>query len=60
MLEYAKSRKDWREVKGQIIRILATIPGHLFKTIPKGNTGWSIVPLTEKKPLPDDLKKLFD
>jgi Protein of unknown function (DUF3703) len=59
MLEYSLNRKDWQEVCGQLIRILATIPGHLFNRIPIGNIGWSTVPLSAKLPLPDDLKNMF-
>ena len=59
MLEYAWSRKDGKEIYGQIIRGLATVPGHLFGKLPRGNTGWSSVPLTKELPVPSDLKHLL-
>ena len=31
IFEYSLKRKDWKEVFGQIKRILATIPGVLYK-----------------------------
>jgi hypothetical protein len=43
MLNFAIRRSDVREVLGQIMRILATIPGYLFGWIPVGNTGGSNV-----------------
>lgn len=60
MFEYAWSKKDWKECFGQIIRMIATIPGHVFKRLPAGNTGWSDVPLRKRNPIPADLQKLFD
>lgn len=60
MFEYSWGRKDRKEVFGQIIRIFATIPGHLFQRLPIGNTGWSNIPLTKKMPLPKDLEKLIN
>ena len=60
MFEYARTRKDWKEVGGQILRIVVTVPGHLLKRLPIGNTGWSNVHLMEKMPLPKDFSHLFD
>lgn len=59
MFEYSWSRSDWKEICPQIIRMAATIPGHMFKKLPKGNTGWSSVGLTQEIALPEDFKKLF-
>lgn len=59
MLEYSWKIKDWIEVWGQVIRLMASIPGHLFKGLPRGNTGWSNIPLRESMPLPKDLEKIF-
>lgn len=59
MYRYAWNRKDHKELAGQLLRLLVTIPGHIIGRIPWGNTGWSNVPLTKKLPIPEDLKNLF-
>lgn len=60
MLEYSLHKKDRKEAVGQLIRIIVVVPSHIFKKIPKGNTGWSNVGLMESLPLPKDLSNLFD
>lgn len=59
MLVYAWKKKDLKELSGQLLRLVVTIPGHMIGRIPWGNTGWSTVPLTKKLPIPEDLKNLF-
>jgi hypothetical protein len=59
MFEYAWRRKDYKEVRGQFLRLVVTIPGHFFKKLPTGNIGWSTIGLRETKPVPEDLKRLF-
>jgi Protein of unknown function (DUF3703) len=56
MLSFAIQQSDVREVLGQIIRILATIPGYLFGWIPVGNTGRSNVSALKPMAIPEDLK----
>jgi hypothetical protein len=56
MLEYAWDNKNYKEIFGQIIRLVATIPGHLFKKLPTGNVGWSTVGIFQKMAVPEDLK----
>ncbi len=56
MLLYALKTHDLKEVFGQIIRLLVTIPGHILGKVPQGNIGWSTVGLTEKMEVPEDLK----
>lgn len=58
MLRYAIAKADFKEVSGQILRILVTLPGHLLGKVPAGNIGWSTVRLTEKMPVPEDLKEI--
>lgn len=60
MYKYACSRKDYKEVKGQVLRMIVTIPGHILKKIPSGNIGWTTIGLTETRPIPHDLVKLFE
>ena len=55
MLKVAIRRWDWREIRGQITRIIAVIPGYLFGWVPKGNTGGADVSATKPMPIPSDL-----
>lgn len=57
MFSYACKKRDFPEVAGQILRLIVTIPGHLFGKVPQGNIGWSTVKLTVSMPIPEDLKK---
>lgn len=59
MLRFAWSRRDAREVRGQVVRLLATIPGHLFGWLPIGNTGGADVSALKPMPVPDDLQRYF-
>ncbi len=59
MFEYSWKRKDFSEIRGQLLRMFAVIPGHLFNRLPVGNIGWSSVGLTKKMPLPKDLSDYF-
>ena len=59
MLGYALRNKDTPEVRGQMIRLLVILPGHLIGRVPKGNIGWSSVGLTQEMPIPDDFKHLL-
>lgn len=59
MFEYSWERKDRKEVWAQIVRMVATIPGHIFQMLPKGNTGWSSVGLREELPLPKEFADYF-
>lgn len=59
MLSYGFARRDIREVLGQIIRLLATTPGHLINRLPKGNIGFASVGMLEEMEIPEDLKIYF-
>jgi arylesterase / paraoxonase len=59
MLRFALSGKDGREVRGQILRLVATIPGHLFGWLPIGNTGGANVSALKPMPIPADLQPYF-
>ncbi len=60
MFWFALSQCDLREVVGQIVRLIVTIPGHLIGKVPKGNIGWSFVGLTQEMEIPDDIAELND
>jgi hypothetical protein len=56
MLRVALATSDRREVIGQIVRLLAVIPGFVFGWVPVGNTGRSTVSAIAPMPIPDDLR----
>lgn len=60
MFLYALVTFNFKEVLGQLIRLIVTIPGHVIGKVPKGNIGWSTVGLTEVMPIPNDLKSIIE
>ena len=60
MLKIALRRSDLKEIFGQVLRIIATIPGYLFGWVPKGNTGGSNVSAIKPMVIPDDLAPFLD
>ena len=59
MLRCGKRRQDWREILGQICRMLAAAPASVFGIYPVGNPGSSRISAFEPVPLPKDLKRYF-
>ncbi len=59
MLRVAIARGDGREVRGQVLRLFATVPGHLFGWLPIGNTGGADVSPLKPMPIPADLAPHF-
>ena len=57
MLKVAVHRTDWREVRGQLMRMFAVVPGYVFGWVPKGNTGGANVSPLRAMPIPDDLRE---
>lgn len=57
MLVAGMRRGDWREVIGQVPRMLASV---LFSRlwVPRGNTGRARVSAVEPMPAPEDLRHL--
>ena len=58
MLKIGFSKKDVREMIGQVVRMAATIPGFVLGWVPKGNTGGADVSALQPMPVPDDLASL--
>lgn len=56
MLRVAIRRRDGREVRGQLRRLVATFPGYAFGWVPKGNTGGADVNPLKSMPIPEDLQ----
>lgn len=59
MLRVALAKTDWREMRGQVMRMAAVVPGYLFGWVPKGNTGGANVSALKPMPIPDDLAPLL-
>lgn len=59
MLRCGKRRQDWREIFGQICRLLAALPASVFGIYPVGNPGSSRISAFEPLPLPKDLERYF-
>lgn len=55
MLGFAAGQRDWREVTGQIFRLILAPLGAVSKRNPIGNTGRSNVSAFKSMPIPDDL-----
>ncbi len=58
MLHIGWLRRDWREVAGQLLRLVATLPGWLSGWVPKGNPGGAAVPALKPMPVPPDLQPI--
>jgi Protein of unknown function (DUF3703) len=58
MLRVAAARQDKREIRGQIVRLAATVPGFLAGWVPLGNTGGANVSALKPMPVPGSLAGL--
>ncbi|MBO6635995.1 DUF3703 domain-containing protein [Parvibaculum sp.] len=58
MLKAGWRKGDWREVRGQIVRIVGSA-GSLVGAVPLGNTGRANVSPIKPMPIPDDLARYF-
>lgn len=59
MLQWARAQKDGREIRGQVLRLLAVLPGFLTGWVPVGNPGGSNISPLKPVPLPADLKAIL-
>lgn len=59
MLRIGWLSRDWREVIGQLLRLVATLPGWLSGWVPKGNPGGASVSALKPMPIPADLQPLL-
>ena len=59
MLRFGFQIKDWREIFGQIPRLLVGGVKSFIGKIPVGNTGGSDVPPLKQMEIPDDMKELM-
>lgn len=58
MLSYAFETRDWKEVAGQIFRLVLAPIGNLTGKLPMGNTGRANVSAFAPMAYPDDLAKI--
>lgn len=58
MLKVATTTQDYREVIGQLLRIIGSV-GSLINWIPVGNTGRANVSAIKPMPIPHDLQQLL-
>lgn len=59
MLRIGWRRRDGREIAGQVLRLIATLPGFLTGWVPKGNPGGANISALKPMPLPADLQPLL-
>ena len=59
MLARALRERDRNEVVGQIVRLIVAGPGSLSGKFPEGNTGRSIMGLTQTAEIPDELATIL-
>ncbi|HAJ46648.1 MAG TPA: hypothetical protein DCL54_08720 [Alphaproteobacteria bacterium] len=60
MLALARAAQNGPETRGQILRLVAAIPGYVFGWVPVGNTGSANVSAVKPMPVPPDLAPYFD
>ena len=59
MLRVGLARCDRREIVGQILRLLGSVPGSLLGMAPKGNTGGANVSAYAPMDIPEDLQQFL-
>lgn len=59
MLRVGQRRSDVNEIRGQIMRMIAVVPGSLFGWVPLGNPGGANISPVKPMPIPADLEPLL-
>jgi hypothetical protein len=59
MMRLGWKKKDWREVVGQVFRLVGASTKTPFGIYPGGNTGGANVSAFKPMPIPDDLKEII-
>ena len=60
MLKLGWRMKDWREIFGQLLRIIGASTKTPFGIYPTGNTGGANVWFFKRLPIPDDLQEILN
>ncbi len=59
MLRVASALNDWREIRGQVLRLCLVPLGHLTRRLPRGNTGASDVSAFAPMAVSSELEQLL-
>ena len=59
MLRLGWKTRNWREVRGQLLRIIGASTKTPFGIYPKGNTGGSNVSPFRSMPIPEELQEII-
>jgi hypothetical protein len=59
MFRVGQARRDRREMLGQIVRLIATVPGYVTGWVPMGNPGGANISALKEMPLSGDLAILL-
>jgi Protein of unknown function (DUF3703) len=59
MLSFALPRREWREARGQVLRLLLAPHGALLGRIQMGNTGRASVSAFAPMPIPEELRHVL-
>lgn len=59
MMSFAIRTKNWREILGQIPRLILAAPGSYFRRAPLGNTGGANVGIFQPMEIPEDLQAIL-
>ena len=60
MLGFALRSGDWREIAGQLPRLVLAAPASLLGRAPRGNTGGANVGILTPLPMPPDLEAILE
>ena len=60
MLHVGFTSRDWREVRGQVLRITLVPVGHLLGRLPRGNKGTANVSAFAPMAIAPDIERLLD
>lgn len=60
MLRFGFKIKSWKEIKGQILRLIFGVVKSFVGKIPTGNTGGANVPPLQVMDIPEDLKQILN
>ena len=59
MLKWAWPVRDWREIRGQVLRLIGAATKTAIGWVPTGNTGGADVSPIKPMPVPEDLAALI-
>lgn len=60
MLRFAWRRRDFRELRGQVLRVFGAATKTFIAWVPSGNTGGAKISPFQSLPIPPDLARIID